>query len=297
MPNRANTCVLSGFAFLESPRWHGDRLWLSDMYTHQVLSVRADGGDPRTEARVPGQPSGLGWLPDGRLLIVSMRDQRLLRREPDGTLVTHADLSGLVTGHLNDMVVDRYGRAFVGHFGFDLMAGDPFAPAGLLRVDPDGTVAHVAEDLWFPNGSVITADGLLLVNETLGNRITAFDLTADGRLAGRRTWARFGELPTATDIPAMLGQIVVGGDGAALDAEGALWVADAVNGRAVRIRSGEIVDEIAAETGVFACALGGADGRTLFLCAAPDFDEHARSAAREGVILSARVDIPAAPPL
>ncbi|WP_280334784.1 SMP-30/gluconolactonase/LRE family protein [Nocardia wallacei] len=292
--SRDTTTVLTGLSYLEGPRWHQGRLWVSDMYTHQVLSVREDGTARRVEAVVPEQPSGLGWLPDGRLLIVSMRDRKLLRRELDGTLVTHADLSRGTGGHLNDMAVDRRGRAFVGNFGFDLMGGEPLQPANLLRVDPGGTVTEVADELWFPNGSVVTTDDVLLVNETFGNRITAFDITADGGLTNRRVWARFGDLPAETDIAAVLGQVTVGSDGSALDAEGALWVADAVNGRVIRVREGgDIVDEITLGAGVFACALGGGDGRTLFVCQAPDFHEEARKNAREATVTAVRVDVPA----
>jgi sugar lactone lactonase YvrE len=287
--------VVSGFSFLEGPRWHEGRLWLSDMYTHQVVSVTEDGGDLRVEAEVPGQPSGLGWLPDGRLLIVSMRDRRLLRREPGGELTTHADLADRVGGHLNDMIVDGHGRAYVGNFGFDLMGGAPLEPTGLLRVDPDGTITEAAGDLWFPNGSVVTAGGSLLVDETFGNRITAFDIAGDGTLTNRREWARFGALPTEMEIAKALAQLTVAGDGCTLDAEGALWVADAVGGRLIRVREGgEIVDEVAPGTAVFACALGGADGRTLFACAAPDFAEEARMNAREATVLAIRVEVPAA---
>jgi sugar lactone lactonase YvrE len=293
MTSREITTVLTDFSFLECPRWHEGRIWFVDFYTYRVLSATADGGDLRTEAEVPGQPSGLGWLPDGRLLVVSMRDARLLRRETDGTLVTHAELAGHVTGLANDMVVDADGRAFVGNFGFDLMKGAPIATAGLVRADPDGTVTTVAEDLWFPNGSVITDDNVLLVDETFGNRITAFDLTRDGELANRRAWATFGDLPSDRELPAALGQVVVAPDGCCLDAEGALWVADGLGGRLIRVREpGEIVDQIVVGSGVYACMLGGDDGRTLFACAAPDFDENARSAAREAQLLAIRVDVP-----
>jgi len=290
---RELSTVLRDLSYLECPRWHEDRIWVSDFYTHQVLSAREDGSDLRQEAQVPGQPSGLGWLPDGRLLVVSQHDRRLLRREPDGSLVTHADLSAHVAGEPNDMVVDGQGRAFLGNFGFDLMAGDAVEPTVLLRVDLDGAVTQVADDLWFPNGSVITDDGVLLVDETFGNRITAFDIAADGSLANRRVWASFGALPSDRDLQAALGQLVVAPDGCGLDAEGALWVADALAGRVLRIREGgEVLDEIPVGTGVFACMLGGHDGRTLFLCAAPDFDRTARSAAREGELRSCRVDVP-----
>ena len=290
---REISTILDGLSYLECPRWHEGRIWVSDFYTHQVLSAREDGSDLRVEAEVPGQPSGLGWLPDGRLLVVSQHDDRLLRREPDGSLVTHADLSAHVTGEPNDMVVDEQGRAFVGNFGFDLMAGAPVAPAVLLRVDPDGLVTQVADDMWFPNGSVITDDGVLLVDETFGNRITAFDIGADGALGNRRVWASFGALPTDRDLQAALGQLVVAPDGCGLDAEGALWVADALAGRVLRIRrGGEILEELPVGTGVFACMLGGDDGRTLFLCTAPDFDRAARRAAREAQLCSCRVEVP-----
>ncbi len=291
--SREITAVVRNLSYAECPRWHDDRIWFVDFYTHRVLSAGADGSDLRTEVEVPQQPSGLGWLPDGRLLVVSMRDSRLLRREPDGTLVTHADLSAYVTGHPNDMVVDRDGRAFVGNFGFDLMNGAPVAPAELVRVDPDGSVTSVADDMWFANGSVITDDGVLLVDETFGNRVTAFDIASDGSLINRREWARFGELPSERALDKALGQVVVAADGCCLDAEGALWIADALAGRLIRVREGgEIVDEIQVGTGVYACMLGGADGRTLFACAAPDFNEHARKVAREASLLAVRVDVP-----
>lgn len=287
--------LVSGMHYLEGPRWHAGRIWFSDFYLQQVYSATEDGGDLRVEARVEQQPSGLGWLPDGRLLVVSMRDRRLLRREADGRLVTHADLSAHAGGHVNDMVVDGQGRAWVGDFGFDLMGGAPFRPTGLWRVDPDGSVHQVAEDVWFPNGAVITDQGVLLVCETFANRVSAFDIQPDGRLANRREWARFGAPPTSADVAEAITQAVVAGDGCCLDAEGALWIADAVGGRVVRVREGgEIVDEIRPGTGAFACMLGGADGRTLFICAAPDFHEHARKAAPEASLLAVRVDVPRA---
>ncbi|ROO25752.1 SMP-30/gluconolactonase/LRE family protein [Salinisphaera orenii] len=292
MPREISTLV-ADLSFLECPRWHGGRIWFVDFYTHRVFSAAEDGGDLRIEADVPQQPSGLGWLPDGRLLVVSMRDARLLRREADGRLVTHADLGPHVGGHPNDMVVDAQGRAYVGNFGFDLMAGAPIAPANLLRVDPDGGVSRVADDLWFPNGSVLTDDGALLVNETFGNRVSAFDVAADGSLSNRRDWAAFGDPPAARDLATALGELALAPDGCGLDAEGALWIADALGERLFRVREGgEILEEIPTGTGVFACMLGGADGRTLFACLAPDFDEHARSAAREATLAAIRVDVP-----
>jgi sugar lactone lactonase YvrE len=290
---REVSVVLEGYSYTECPRWHEGRLWFADFYTHQVLSAQADGSDVRLEAEVPHQPSGVGWLPDGRLLVVSMRNSKLLRREESGELVEHADLAPYVSGHPNDMVVDEQGRAYVGNFGFDLMAGAAISGAALLRVDPDGAVQVVGEDLLFPNGSVITPDGTLLVSETFGNRIAGFDIAEDGSLSNHRAWATFGPVPETTDIGESLAQLAVAPDGMTLDAEGAVWVADALNARAVRVREGgEIVDEVQADSGVFACMLGGEDGRTLFLSSAPDFDEHKRSAAREARVLAAHVDVP-----
>jgi sugar lactone lactonase YvrE len=292
------TTIAEGFHFLEAPRWRDGRLWFADFYGHRVRSVEEDGSDLRTEAEVPGQPAGLGWLPDGRLLIVSMLDRRVLRREADGRLVTHADLGDQATGPANDMVVDSHGRAFVGNFGFDLMAGDPVRPATLLRVDPDGRVTPVADDLWFPNGSVITAGGTLLVAETFGNRVTAFDLTAEGDLVNRRPWATFGPLPADRRLGAALAGLAVAPDGVCLDAEGALWIADATGDRLLRVvEGGTVTDEIRPGSPVYACALGGANGRTLFACAAPDFHAEARKSAREARMVAVRVTVPAAEPV
>ena len=278
--------VVTDHCFTEGPRWHEGRLWFSDFYLGRVSSVRSDGSDFRVEAVVENQPSGLGWLPDGRLLIVSMRDQLVLRREDDGTLVEHADLSGHVRGHANDMLVDAEGRAYVGCFGFDLMGGAPIELAPLVRVDPDGTVSVVAEDLWFPNGMALTDDGVLLVNETVGNRISAFDVADDGSLSNHRVWAEFAPTPTEREFEKALAQVVLAPDGGTLDSDGGWWVADAVNGRLVRVVDGQIEQEIQPGTGVFACTVGGDHGRTLFACCAPDFFEHARREATEASIVA-----------
>jgi sugar lactone lactonase YvrE len=287
--------VAEGFHFLEAPRWRDGRLWFSDFYGLQVLSMLEDGSDRRVEATVPQQPSGLGWLPDGRLLVVSMLDRTILRREEDGSLTVHADLSGHVDGNPNDMVVDAQGRAYVGDFGFDLMSGAPVATAALHRVDPDGRVTRVAADLWFPNGSVITPGNVLVVAETFGNRITAFDVTDDGELVNRRVWAEFGPLPTERGVEAALSQLQVAGDGVCLDARGGLWVADATGDRLVRVtEGGTITDEIKPGSPVYACALGGTAGTTLFACAAPDFQEGPRKAATESRMLAIPVTVPGA---
>lgn len=280
------TTLLEGRSFLEAPRWHDDRLWLSDFYTHEVLSLREDGSDLRVEATVPQQPSGLGWLPDGRLLVVSQLDRRVLRREGDGSLAVHADLASYAAGQCNDMVVDAEGRAYVGNFGFDLMSGGAVATTSLHRVDPDGTVAEVAGGLFFPNGAVLTPEGVLVVAETLGNRLSAFDVAADGSLGERRTWAEFGPLPMTTDLGGVLGSLAVAPDGICLAADGTIWLADALGARLLRVREGgEVVETVEPGSPVYACGLGG-DGRTLYACAAPDFDSHARAAAREASLLA-----------
>jgi sugar lactone lactonase YvrE len=289
----APTTVVSRFAFTEAPRWHEGRLWFSDFYRLEVHSVLEDGSDLRLEATVPGQPAGLGWLPDGRLLIASMKDRLILRLEPDGSLVVHADLSAHATGHVNDFTVDGAGRAYVGNFGFDLMGGAPMTTASLHRVDPDGTVTEVATNLWFPNGSAITSEGVLLVNETFGNRVSAFDVTDDGQLINQRVWAEFGPVPDARDIPTVLTQLAVAGDGGCLDADGAFWIADAVGARLLRVTEGGVItDEVKPGSNVYACALGGSEGRTLFVSLAPDFHEEARKAAREASIAAIPVTVP-----
>jgi sugar lactone lactonase YvrE len=279
MSGHALRLLLDGGAFFEGPRWHDGRWWVSDFYRHAVFTVDTEGREQEV-LTVEGQPSGLGWLPDGSLLVVSMQDRRLLRRSSSGEVSVHAEVGHFCGGPLNDLVVDANGRAYVGNFGFDLMAREEPRPTGLIRVDPDGSTALVAEDLLFPNGTVITDDGrTLIVGETYGRRYVAFTIEADGSLAERRIWA---ETPEVTP------------DGCALDAEGHIWSADARGGRACRLApGGAIVEEIAAPDGLqfYACMLGGDEGRTLLLCAAPDFSARRRSQAREAVLLTTKVDV------
>ena len=286
--------LFEGGGFFEGPRWRDGTWWVSDFYRHTVSRIAPDGTE-EVVVEVDQQPSGLGWLPDGSLVISSMKDHRVLRYA-DGELSTLADLSEHCGGHLNDLVVDANGHIFVGNFGFDLMAGEAPAPAPLVRVDADGTIAVAAEDLHFPNGTVITPDGsTLIVGETTGNRYTAFTLSPDGRLSDRRVWASFGDLPDAETVEAGMGQITVAPDGCTLDADGHIWAADALGNRAVRVApGGEIVEQLTVPggLGVFACQLGGADGRTLLLCSAPDFFEHNRATAREAVLFTTTVDVP-----
>src|SRR3954447_24299505 len=244
MATRQLRTVFEGGSYFEGPRWHDGAWWVSDFYTHRVTRVAAD-GSATVVTEVEQQPSGLGWLPDGSLLIVSMKDQRLLRFA-DGSLSVLADLAPYCAGYLNDCVVDAAGRVYVGDFGFDLMGGGPYAPSTLKRVDPDGSVTVVAEDLHFPNGSVITPDGTLIVGETWGNRFTAFSVQADGSLTDRRVWAEFGPLPVGSTVEELAPQVVVGPDGCTLDAEGHVWVADGFHGRVVRVApGGGVVEEIA----------------------------------------------------
>lgn len=295
MAERTLERLLEGGAFFEGPRWHDGRWWVSDFYREAVYTV-TPGGDEELVLEVEHQPSGLGWMPDGSLLVVSMKNQRVLRSAPDGTVTEHADLSRFTESPLNDMVVDERGRAWVGCFGFDLMAFADPQLAPLMRVDPDGSASLAAEDLMFPNGSVITPDGkTLIVGETAGCRYTAFTIGADGSLTDRRVWAQLAPTPELGPLEQMLPQMTVGPDGCTLDAEGHIWAADEAGARAIRIApGGDIVDEIPTPGGLgcFACALGGEDGRTLLLCAAPDFLESHRRQAREAVLLTVAVDVP-----
>jgi sugar lactone lactonase YvrE len=287
--------LLEGGSFFEAPRWRDGRWWVSDFFRHRVITVDTDGREEHV-LTVEGRPSGLGWMPDGSLLAVSMTDRRVLRRSPEGEVTLHADVSELCGGYLNDMVVDATGRAYAGEFGFDLAGYADPKPARLLRIDPDGAASVAADDMLFPNGSVITPDGrTLIVGETAGARYTAFDIEADGSLGGRRVWAQVAPTPEFTTFAETLGSLQFGPDGCALDAEGHVWSADEVGARCVRLAAGgEIVDEIKMPDGldVFACMLGGDDGRTLLMCAAPDFDEGARQAAHEAVLLTTTVDVP-----
>lgn len=284
-----------GGGFFESPRWHEGQWWVSDFYAQEVFTL-TDAGAKETVMEVEGQPSGLGWMPDGSLLAVSMKDHKILRRSADGEVSVHADVSEHCAGHLNDMVVDSGGRAYAGEFGFDLMGmGDP-AAANLIRIDPDGSHAVAAEEMLFPNGSVITPDGsTLIVGETAASRYTAFTIEGDGSLSDRRTWSQVAPAPPVTTFAETLGQLQFGPDGCTLDAEGRIWSADEVGARCARVaEGGEILDEIAAPEGlnIFACALGGEDGQTMLMCAAPDFLESNRSQAREAVLLRTRVEVP-----
>ncbi|HEV7526926.1 MAG TPA: SMP-30/gluconolactonase/LRE family protein [Acidimicrobiia bacterium] len=281
MSVRTTTVVLDGLAFPEGPRWHEDRLWFSDQHDKRVVAMSVD-GTTESVVDVPQQASGLGWLPDGRMLVVSMLDRKVMRLEAGGVLVEHADLSALAPGACNDMVVDAHGRAYVGNFGFDMYAGEKPSDTCVIRVDPDGTCSIAADGLGFPNGSVITPDGAtLMVGESMAQRISAFDIAPDGTLSNRRVWA---QIEHATV------------DGMCLDAENAIWAACPYTGRVMRIREGgEVVDEVkGTHPGAFACMLGGADRRTLYLCTAPTHVPEDARVAHGGRIEAVVVDVPGA---
>jgi sugar lactone lactonase YvrE len=271
--------VLDGLCFPEGPRWHAGKLWFSDMHAHRVMTVGLD-GVAETVVEVPAAPSGLGWLPDGRLLVVSMEDRRLLRLDPNG-LTEVADLSRVATFHCNDMVVDAQGRAYVGNFGFDLHGGAAPVPTVIALVLPNGAVRVAADDLMFPNGTVITPDGrTLIVGESFGPHLTAFDVGPDGSLTNRRVWA-----PLQSAVP----------DGICLDAEGAVWMASPISAEVLRIREGgEVAQRVPVSTQAFACMLGGPQRRHLFICTAGTSDPKACQGKRDGRIEVVEVEVPGA---
>jgi sugar lactone lactonase YvrE len=271
--------LLDGLAFPESPRWHDGRLWFADWGAGEVISVDLQ-GRREVEANVTSFPMCIDHLPDGRLLIVASSDQRILRREHDGSLVTHADLRGLSHRPWNDIVVDGRGNAYVNNVGFDFPEGE-FAPGSLWWVGPDGSIRLAADDLAFPNGMAVSPDGAtLIVAESYGSRLTAFDIGADGSLANRRVWAGVEGNP----------------DGICLDADGAVWFADVAGQRCVRVREGgEVLEVIDLDRGCFACALGGPDGRTLFLIANEWGDASGTGAGEpKGQVLTVPASAPAA---
>ena len=281
--------LASGLHFGEGPRWHDGVLWFSDFFDYAVKTVDLD-GHVEVKLNLSDRPSGLGWLPDGRLLVVSMTARSVLRLE-GRSLVLHADLSPLATFHCNDMVVDSKGRAYVGNFGFDLDTAEidgtlrevvaAHQGATLVRVDPDGSIHAAAEGLMFPNGTVITPDGrTLIVGESFGGRLTAFDVDDDGLLSNRRVWAELG-----TRVP----------DGICLDADGAVWVANPIANECFRVvEGGEVVDVIETDNRCFACMLGGTDRRTLFMLTSQYSLEVEAAPRRTGNVLIAEVATPGA---
>jgi sugar lactone lactonase YvrE len=269
---------LGGLGFGEGPRWHEGRLWFSDFVLQRVASVDL-AGELQVEVRLDDRPSGLGWLPDGRLLMVSMQKKALLRRGHNGEVVVHADLSHVATGEANDMVVGPDGTAYVGNLGSDLLGGDPVRPAKLAVVGPDGDVSVGPDDLLVPNGSVINPAGdTLIVGESYARRYRAFTINADGSLREGRIWAELGEGRNP--------------DGCTLDAEGAIWFANCAANHVARVvEGGEVIEIMELPERAWACALGGEDGRTLFVLTCPTgpAPDHTPGSGR---IWMTRVDVP-----
>jgi sugar lactone lactonase YvrE len=271
--------VAEGLEFPESPRWHEGELWFSDIEGRAVKQLPADGGPPVTVLEVPSKPSGLGWLPDGRLLVVAMGDRQLLRVEVDGTVSVAAELRSFARFNCNDMLVDPLGRAYVGQFGFDPATEEPCSTV-LVRVDPDGTIGVAADDLQFPNGAVLTPDGrTLIIAESWSHDLTAFDVAGDGTLRGRRRWAHLeGAAP----------------DGICLDAEGAVWLASPISKEIIRVaEGGQVLARI--RTGArrpIACALGDDGLSTLYVCTVGR--AHEVEAGGTGRIEAVAVDVPGA---
>jgi sugar lactone lactonase YvrE len=277
---------MTDIAFGESPRWHDGRLWFADWGASEIIALDLDGAsEVVVRAEFPSFPMCFDWLPDGRLLIVSAREGRLVRREADGSLVTHADLRPLCPAGYpwNEIVVDRRGNAYVNNAGFDFPGGD-FAPGMIAMLSPDGSLGAVAGGVAFPNGMALTADGsTLLCAESYGKCLTGFDVAADGGLSNQRVWADLGN-----GVP----------DGICVDAAGAVWYGDVPNQRCVRVaEGGEILEEIELDRGCFACALGGPDGRTLFMVATRwTGTDSMAGGERTGQVLSARVEVPGIAP-
>lgn len=269
----AFTTIAEGLAFPEAPRWHDGALWFSDMHARTVHRV-VPGGAVEGMFEVPESPSGLGFLPDGSVLVVSMHDRRVLRFA-DGELTEHADLSTLASWHLNDMLVDAAGRAYVTNFGDASWPPEPITPGALALVHPDGTIGIAAEGMHFANGMALTDGGTrLVVAETraLPPRITQFDVAPDGGLTNRRLLVELeAELP----------------DGLTADTDGNIWFASPFTSEVIKVsRDGEIITRVVTPVAPYACALGGDDLGTLFVCAAGSWHEDQTVVARDGVVLA-----------
>ena len=282
---KRTTILMDGLTFGEGPRWHEEKFYFSDFYSHKVFSLDMD-GNSEVIVEVPAQPSGLGWMPDGTMLIVSMKDKKLLSFNKN-TLSEVADLSNLAGFHCNDMVVDDQGNAYIGNFGFNTYSGEEIRPANLILVRPGEDPCLAADDLLFPNGTVITPDGkTLIVGETYAARLTAFDINQDATLSNRRVWADFTLDADEGDIPLP--------DGICLDAEGAIWVASPSTAEVIRVREGGVIlDRISVETNAYACMLGGDDLKTLFICTSNASGVDPESALREksGKIETIKVEV------
>jgi len=289
MVNSTVRTVLDGLYFGEGPRWHDGALWFSDMHGHRVVRTDLQAPASTVVEITHDEPSGLGWLADGRMLVVAMETQKLLRVENDGEVVEHADLSGLARGSINDMIVRADGTAYVGDMGSRIHEGGERRPGQTIKVTPDGVVTCAADDLASPNGHILTDDGnTLIVAESAGSCLTAFDVTGDGDLVNKRTFAKL--IPEKTGVP------VAPPDGICLDQAGAVWVADPIGARVFRVlEGGEVTDSISFD-GVIpvACVLGGTDRRTLLMCVASDWKRDVVRLARTGRIDAVEVDVPGA---
>ena len=278
--------LMDGLTFGEGPRWHNNKFYFSDFYSHRVYTLDLE-GNYEIIVEVPNQPSGLGWMPDGTMLIVSMKDRKLLAFK-DNTLEERADLHELAGFHCNDMVVDEAGNAYIGNFGFNTYAGEGIKPTNVILVRPGEDPVVAADDLLFPNGTVITPDNeTLIVGETYAARLTAFDKAEDGSLSNRRIWADLKENAEEGPVPLP--------DGICIDEEGAIWVASPSTSEVIRVHEGgEISERIAVETNAFACMLGGEDKKTLFICTSNGSGVDPDSAVREksGKIEIVEVDVP-----
>jgi len=279
MRNYTTSIFASGFVFLEGLRWKNGRIWMSDMWDYACYSLDADGRSNRI-CSVPQRPSGLGFLPDQTLVIVSMVDRKLLRLV-NGKLTEYADLSAFASGDLNDLLIDDSGRAYAGNFGYDLFGGAEAAPANLTMISADGTIAVAADNLTFPNGMVsIEAGGTLVVAETFANRLTAYDRDAAGKLTNRRVYKELGDRTP---------------DGLCVDREDGIWVASFNTGEFIRVaRNGEITDRIFCEgKRAITCVLGGRDGRTLYCSTFAGELADVAARKRAGAIETVTVDISA----
>lgn len=251
MTNLKLETLADGFVFLEGPRWHDNRLWLSDMWGNTVYTLTA-AGKRTTVARLPNRPSGISFLPDGRMVVVSMTDRKLMQVDGSGNLSTYVDLTPYVSHDINDSVADQQGNIYVGNFGYDLLNHADPKTADLIMVTAKREIRVVARDLNFPNGTVITPDGrTLIIAETFASVLTAFDRAEDGSLSNRRIWAELGQRTP---------------DGMCLDQAGAIWVSSFVTGEFVRVLPNGTIAEVIPCPGkrAVACNLGGDDGRTLF---------------------------------
>jgi len=257
MTDHSNQLFANDFVFLEGPRWHDGSLWLSDMWDNSIIRLSPN-GEKSIVANVPNRPSGLGFLPDNSLLVASMLD-RMVYKVESGKLKDYADLSPLVSGDINDMVVDGSGRAYVGNFGFDLFNGASPSLAEIVIIDRQGKPRVVADNLKFPNGMVITNQGKqLVVAETFGSRLTSFDIDDNGDLSNQQVYA---ELEGLTP------------DGICLDAEGSIWISSYATGDFARVsQNGKIVEQFKVDGAAVACQLGGVDLKTLY-CIVTDVSE------------------------